>query len=493
MEKALYRLVQEKRKLQFFIWDKKRQKTFFGKAPFILSPQIHKMLIDNFALHVDPQDYQKIYDYIDALPSDPHQLAQNTFRVRLIDDDQQCYWLNAFIVIRKISMADYRMYGLLEDISTEVKNRLRLERDNLTGLYNREAFRQKIFQLVQEKNAVQKQYAFMIIDADNFKEINDTFGHLFGDSVLKEIAKQLNKHLGPEAIIARLGGDEFTAMLTDYQSLDNLKQKLNELLLSLKHDYSDGRRTVEFSVSIGVALYRQHHQDYRKLFDYADLALYQSKSNGKCCFAFYQNGMESLKDNCQAAITKRTKNDCELQKRQFNEHMMEYMVRFLRQTNNFVQTIDHCLELFAQGLDVDRVVLFKYDPLKDKFVLSNFYTRPDFHMLKLVTSEDVASIVVEAIRGYFLKTSDYDYIASCDNVALLPIRERVILTEFGTKSFCHNLIFAGDVLLGSVGVATSNEVHIWTDEEIHQLHRLAICFSYLLLQEKALPFLHEEA
>lgn len=156
------------------------------------------------------------------------------------------------------------------------------ERDTLTGLYHRGAVVKYVKRRLAERTDLPG--AFLMIDIDNFKGINDRYGHPAGDLVLQEIAKILREYFGDLDIVGRLGGDEFV-VFSDHRSL---RRKSGEILTALcervKHIRVQGKTCV--SCSIGVTLAR-HGSTYEQIYQQADEALYQTKEKGKNGFTFY--------------------------------------------------------------------------------------------------------------------------------------------------------------------------------------------------------------
>ena len=127
-------------------------------------------------------------------------------------------------------------------------------------------------------NSKQK-YALMMIDLDDFKTINDQYGHLQGDRVLREIASVIMTHMGNGDIFCRYGGDEFL-ILAKYKQLDMVKRKIEAIQNSLAKGCSlQGHENI--CISIGVATAPLHGINLQMLYEKADKALYRAKLNGK--------------------------------------------------------------------------------------------------------------------------------------------------------------------------------------------------------------------
>ena len=164
-------------------------------------------------------------------------------------------------------------------------------KDGLTKLYIHRHF---YFLLESEIKRVQRYHhvlSLLMLDIDNFKHVNDTYGHLVGDMVLKEIAATIQKTIRHVDIPARYGGEEFTIILPETAALnavtiaERLRKKISEIEVKV-----DDNTIIRPTVSIGIAEYPNAADDIKDLIDWADKALYVSKENGKNCIHLYFDG-----------------------------------------------------------------------------------------------------------------------------------------------------------------------------------------------------------
>lgn len=152
------------------------------------------------------------------------------------------------------------------------------ERDPLTKLLNKAALQAEIESFLLQEPA--GEHAVFLIDIDNFKAINDTFGHLFGDNVLVNIADKIKDLFRSTDIIGRIGGDEFMVLMK-HASLAQARLKAQNICDSVRQSYQSGQGDVEISSSVGVAIYGEMKESYTALFSKADMAMYQAKEAGK--------------------------------------------------------------------------------------------------------------------------------------------------------------------------------------------------------------------
>jgi diguanylate cyclase (GGDEF)-like protein/PAS domain S-box-containing protein len=165
--------------------------------------------------------------------------------------------------------------------------------DDLTELPNRRSFKIKLNQEIEQAEKGQYGLAVLFLDLDNFKNINDTLGHEYGDLVLKETAVRLSQCVRDTDLIARLGGDEFTMCISPSVNntvVDNITKKiLNEIATNPFQIYDE---VIYLSVSIGVAIYPDHGTAAPLLLKHADQAMFYAKEQGRNGFQFFRPSME---------------------------------------------------------------------------------------------------------------------------------------------------------------------------------------------------------
>lgn len=165
--------------------------------------------------------------------------------------------------------------------------------DPLTNLYNRRAVKDKTNELSMRASRRGKSVAFLMIDLDGFKKINDLYGHDTGDQLLREAADRIREVVPPSSIVARLGGDEFGVCMVfepEYpESVDRVAEDIVEIL-ARPVLIADMEQTI--TASIGIARPEFDCDSIDQLIRRADIALYATKKNGKNGFSWFENGME---------------------------------------------------------------------------------------------------------------------------------------------------------------------------------------------------------
>lgn len=238
--------------------------TFGWYAPKILNNDVLKQYILNYQVLSDFEKIMKTEEQIelDLLIAKPNGTSV-------------WYRLQAEILYDNKKQPE-QVIGFLMNIDGDkkVQNQLlqRVELDDLTGLYNRDALKEQFIKFTKQK---ENNVALLFIDIDNFKQVNDTYGHLCGDQVLKKIAQLLKKETGHRGVAARYGGDEFLILLSDFPCSE-LKKFADTIIKQCQME-----EVYNCSLSIGIACYPKDASSYKELIACADRALYKAKSSGK--------------------------------------------------------------------------------------------------------------------------------------------------------------------------------------------------------------------
>lgn len=189
--------------------------------------------------------------------------------------------------------------GRLISVQTDVTGLKRAEkhikhqatRDPLTGLCNRTVLFNRLARSSADKAEAARPYALLLIDLDDFKGINDSYGHDAGDAFLQQFAHNLRAAVRRGDIVARLGGDEFAVVLRDLHAPDDIVAILEKLKREISGPLAIGNRTLIPSASIGVACFPRDAIEPKELMKSADHALYHCKQNGRGGFSLYDMSM----------------------------------------------------------------------------------------------------------------------------------------------------------------------------------------------------------
>lgn len=195
---------------------------------------------------------------------------------------------------RQVSQRTQELQKLAEEF------RYRALHDTLTGLPNRALLNEEFNRAAAHAKRAGKQFAILLLDLDNFKFINDTYGHDVGDELLKLAASKIRGALRAEDIVCRVGGDEFIVLVESVQNPQQIESIGQSLLQALQSELQVGSRPLRIGVSIGASLYPQHGQDLNELKRNADIAMYCAKEAGKNRLVIFETSMSKANLNKRA-------------------------------------------------------------------------------------------------------------------------------------------------------------------------------------------------
>lgn len=370
------------------------------------------------------------------------------------------------------------------DISQNKNVRLDLELkaqlDPLTKIYNKCEAKILIQNYIIGKGVGNK-HAFMIVDIDNFKEINDNLGHLFGDTIIIEAANVLKKTVAKTDIIGRIGGDEFIVFIKDISLVDDVLIQAKQICNGFKDIYIGENEYSNISCSIGISIYPTDGTFYNELFEKADLALYNVKNNCKNnCFLYN----ESLK--------------FEKSKKKYKEIKNNYLYK--SSLENYI------FEIMADTKDVNSAIMLILDRIGKRFDIS--------HISILETSADDCWVKVtyewcnEGIKSSKNKMppiersncSDYlelfkeQSIFCCEDIDApqTPIIIKKIAELIGLKSTLQCVILDSGNFRGCVCFDNNIEKHKWSTKEREILIYITKIMSSYLLKMRTKEQLEKE-
>ncbi len=212
-----------------------------------------------------------------------------TIEYQMKQNDGTYRWFSARISSEYVDESDMiRALIINSDIQEEKEKEAILtyeaERDPLVGAYNKKVSEQLVEEHLQNGGSG----TLWIVDIDNFKNINDNFGHLYGDRVLCDIYDELSQLFRDKDIIGRVGGDEFMVFMKDTIRESAVISKAQQACYAIEKVYTkEGLPDTKISASIGIAIAPQHAKVFTRLYEMADIALYATKGKGKNGFTIY--------------------------------------------------------------------------------------------------------------------------------------------------------------------------------------------------------------
>jgi len=245
---------------------------------------------------LDNQDKERLFSTLET------QGAVDHLQMQMLRQDGQTIWveINAQVCLPDAQHSSIKVEGVLSDITERKQMLEELQHlaitDSLTGLYNRRHFLELCAQELHRANRYQLNIGLLILDADHFKAVNDTYGHAVGDEVLQLISGLCRTHLRTVDIVGRIGGEEFAILLpqTGFPAALEIAERLRMAIAQATLSLTKGR-TLRFTVSIGGCALAAQKIAVGELFKIADRALYIAKESGRNRVEVYQEEPLSFK------------------------------------------------------------------------------------------------------------------------------------------------------------------------------------------------------
>ncbi len=382
----------------------------------------------------------------------------------------------------------YKAVGVIADIDEERRAtealRERAERDELTQLYNKSAGRGLIEDYFAKRPA-QEGAALLIVDLDNFKQINDTYGHLFGDVVLREFSAELRRLFRGEDILSRIGGDEFLIFMRGVPDPEAVERRVDRVVESFRqmfrHDVLQGNP----SCSIGISFCPADGQDFETLFRHADLALYGAKSKGKNCWRRFDAATMSdsfgLGTRQPVASTRIESGDLP---ETAVQGLVEQAFLELQRTDDLGAAIHAILGMIGKKFGVSRAYVL--EDSRDGRITSNTFEwcndgiESQKTLLQRIEYEKLGG------RRAYLSLFNEEGVFYCPDVQLLAQQEiRALLMQQDIKSTLQCAIRDESGFRGFVGFDDCVIRRMWTREQIEALTFTSRLLSLFLLKRRA--------
>ena len=400
--------------------------------------------------------------------------------IRLYDKNGELCWYK----ISYATMADsegkiYRLVGRLNNINDikvkeqEIVKRLLL--DSMTGLYNKTSIKVKAEEYFREdKRSRDKMHAVLVIDIDDFKRINDTLGHMFGDIVIESVASAIKSNIREYDLAGRVGGDEFVVILKDIdeQIAVNKAEKIGESVSKIYSGYNKG---IRISTSIGIAFYGVHGIDYETLFTKADSAMYYSKKNGKSEVTIF----DSRKHNIIGTITKPRVNTKDIDTTtDYDKQFIQYTYSMLLNSKDYNATISILLEKVGKKYNFDRVSINVVN--EDEEIL---YEINRWEANRGIVNNDLE---IRNYKGWadhvkFLLDKNVNIIKDCYDDTVFSKEDQMVFRSMNIKSFMNCRISRSDLKTDYLFAFFNNtEVTDKTDYDKETLYQFCLTMAFFL-------------
>ncbi|MEG0755278.1 MAG: diguanylate cyclase, partial [Oscillospiraceae bacterium] len=426
-----------------------------------------------YFFHPDDQELAKTM--MEGLPI--HHKTSYEARLRRCDNSYLWVRVDLRLVMDEFG-APSRLVGFMSDIDDIKKQSEMLESkvqtDPMTGLYNKVATATLAGkELAEHPN---RRHALIVLDIDNFKGINDTLGHAFGDVVLMEVSTKLSTLFRASDIVGRMGGDEFAVLMQDVVDTSSVLKKAAELSGVFRQTYVGEKEDYKISCSMGILMIENNQESFETLYRKADAALYQAKEKGKDQFVLYRE-----QDAASYPIEYTRTNDEELRNLKSSHNMESQIFELLYTSKDFNVSINMALAAIGQQYHVSRVAIFEND--SDDETVSNIYEWCNDGVPSALNPLQHDPVVSgeESIFDKF----DKDGLFYCSDTRELSPYLRSILEKKGVLAALRVTISNDERTCGFIGFDDCNEHRVWTAEEIESLSFLSKVLSVFLYKKKA--------
>lgn len=456
-------------------WEKK-----FGYKP--LSERIHEQI--QTASHLHPEDVPGFLKMVKGIMAgEPYGESE----VRITNADGRYLWCRIRVTTQfNDDGKALRAVGVVLDIDSEKRRTQELihkaEQDGLTKLYTKNVASEIIQRILRGREA-QEHFAMLIIDLDNFKQINDTHGHMFGDAVLAEAASRLKALFRAGDTVARFGGDEFMVFLRYTANGGFLKNKAANILEAFHSVFPSDLQDCCLSCSIGISRCPEDGVDFQTLFQHCDRALYQAKLKGKDQFAVYNDATMSRifglnMSNVYAAGT-RIESDDEID---FSvDSIVPESFKLLYESGDVEKAINAILEMAGRKYNVSRVYIFEDCEdgtwTRNTFEWCNEGIKPEIDMLQHVSYGDLGK--------NYQENFDENGLFYCRDITTLPRKQRELLESQGIRSLLQCAVRDSGKFVGFVGFDDCFILRMWTQNQIDVLTFISEFLSTFLLKKRA--------
>ena len=345
----------------------------------------------------------------------------------------------------------------------------------MTGLYNKVTTEEEIRIALRDARPGSSGVLFMI-DIDNFKDVNDSMGHLAGDSIIMEIARQLRRTFRQDDIIGRVGGDEFHVYMRDVSEIAGIRTRAQSLCSSIRNLFKNSNIDNAVSVSVGIAV-TERPIAYEDLFRQADVALYHAKGNGKNRYEFFGQSSGGDADGVQTSAP--------LAVNTVRNSIMVDIIDILFSMYDMHEGIDKALHFIGNALRVDKILIFEYSlDGKAVSIAHEWCSDP-----KWSTKEQFQNVPIDKIE--LPKTRDSSGIYYCSDFSEVPRKKKTFILDDTISSLLQCDIVRDGHVVGHIGFEERGNRRIWTQQEVDALILMSKIIGEYIRQRRSASLLRE--
>ncbi len=468
-----------------FDWDLEKDTIEFSQAwqkTFgILPPQQNAGEWICQGAHIHPDDLPLLMDRLSALNAGSD---QESVDIRIASAQGRYLWSRIRAAASRGSSGKMEtISGLILNIEEEKQKARALmdqaDRDSLTKLWNKAAARRQIESyLAHYPRGVN--CAMLIIDLDNFKQVNDQYGHLFGDAVLTEVAREIRRQFRSQDIQCRIGGDEFLVLVRGLSDRHLLENRCHQFLGALGADLRSKYPELKLGCSIGISLCPHHGTTYIDLFNRADQALYQAKAAGKNDFRFYEPLKEAFSPAFGQTSAVSGRIDSDEGPSLAEDNIVRTAFQLLYTAKDVEAAVQEVMAFLGTQTNVSRVYVFENSE-------DNLYCSNTFEWCNSGIQPEIQNLQnISYLRDIpdFEANFNEQGVFYCPDISVLPQPTYDIVAAQGIHSMLQCAIRQGGVFRGYIGFDECVRQRLWSKEEIRMLAYFSDILSLFLLKHR---------
>lgn len=369
------------------------------------------------------------------------------------------------VIIRDTTRDEYRE-ALLEDRATK---------DALTMLYNHFFGRELINEYLKNKDPYAS-CGLMLMDIDYFKYANDTYGHLFGDRVLIQVASLLQTMFDDDAVIMRPGGDEFVVFLKNISHASLVKEAMRLVKAIRKLDFS--RKDYSVTCSVGACFLPENNSGYTydQLFENADWALYRAKENGRNCYVFCDN-LQRFEIASKGRLLKRN-----IDTRYLHNDIISTAFEIFEKTSSFSAAMELLMEVIGYRFQLDRITVIRTD-IKEKSTGRQYQWLSDSAPEVL---KEPGSFTKEDFITLFQSYDEYQTtVLQYDNMGMYSPGGAALLMQGEAKTVLYAAMYCEGQYTGAISYVVCREKRYWSKQNRKELGEVTKIISAHLARKQA--------
>ena len=494
LERVKYRIIADLTDCTIWDYDIKTQ-TFNQKRRLkgrtiednLSIPSYRKTILELGTVH--PDDYEIFHKFCDSMDRGDEYIE---YEFRSMGDNEEYIWLRfQGITITNKSGDKIAVIGKTINIDDEKSDSDSLTRDqkkdSLTGLYNKVALKEKINKFIEHSTNNKKTYtgnhAFILIDIDDFKKINDHYGHLYGNLILERLGTYFREEFYDSSIVGRTGGDEFVAFMKGVTSYDQIVEEIEDLLnfANVKLSKADSKKGI--SLSIGISIYPKDGITYDGLYKNADIALYNSKSGGKNSYKFFDKKYARNIDYGQTEqkrMIKNIKGDMDVKSNFVDVRLLNYVFDVMNKTKVPKIAIHEIFTEIGKYYELSGIHIFEKEIRLDKGKIS-FQWMNEENNSNIITMEHIFNQHMDDLLMQLPKSKDCLVVKDiCKIEHLNNTMKDHCKTDM--KSFILCPIYDVEEFIGIVSFEDCQNARDWSREQIDTLSAITKFINNYIIQ-----------